>query len=229
MSRARTASRSHSRQRRDDEKELRREAIIDAAEAVFARAGFETAKMEDVARRARISRALVYLYFKNKAELQLAVCRRALNILRERLAAAAAAAPDGYAQIGAIGRAYMAFADEFPLYFAALSRFEAHRPDSAAPGSTERAVLEAGVAVHEVTIAALRQGMRDGTIRRIDKPMLVALTLWGFTHGAIQIAQTKAAFLEEVGLSADEFLGHAIRFGTGGLQPAAAPARGKRK
>ena len=56
--------------------------------------------------------------------------------------------------------------------------------------------------------------------------MLVALTLWGYTHGAIQIAQTKESFLEEVGLSADEFLAHAIRFGLRGLEPpAATPAR----
>ncbi|WP_028081790.1 TetR/AcrR family transcriptional regulator [Solimonas soli] len=211
---------SRSRLRRDDEKERRREALIDAAEAVFARHGFEAAKMEDVARRARVSRALVYVYFKNKAELQFAVCRRALRVLRERLSAAADGEKRGYDKIVAIGRAYMAFASEFPLYFAALSRFEAHQPDRIDAGSSERAVLEAGVAVHEVTIAALTAGARDGTIARIDKPMLVALTLWGYTHGAIQIAQTKAAFLEEVGLSADEFLAHAIRFGLQGLRPA---------
>ena len=217
-------SRSH--QRRHDEKEHRRESLIDAAEAVFARNGFETAKMDDVARRARVSRALVYVYFANKAELQFAVCKRALGILRERLAAAADAEARGYDKIVAIGRAYMRFAAEFPLYFAALSRFEAHHPEQIEPGSSERAVLEAGVAVHEVTIAALQQGMRDGTIGRIDKPMLVALTLWGYTHGAIQIAQTKESFLEEVGLSADEFLAHAIRFGLRGLEPpAATPAR----
>ena len=68
--------------------------------------------------------------------------------------------------------------------------------------------------------------MPKNGIGRIDKPMLVALTLWGYTHGAIQIAQTKESFLEEVGLSADEFLAHAIRFGLRGLEPpAATPAR----
>ncbi|MGH8445273.1 MAG: TetR/AcrR family transcriptional regulator [Solimonas sp.] len=220
---------SRSRQRRDDEKEQRREAIIDAAEAVFARHGFETAKMEDVAKRARVSRALVYVYFKNKSELQFAVCHRALNILRERHVAAAAASPgSGYDKIIAIGRAYMAFANEFPLYFAALSRFEAHQPDRVEPGSTEHAVLQAGVAVHEVTIAMLQEGMRDGSIRHIDKPMLVALTLWGFTHGAIQIAQTKGPFLDEVGLSSTEFLTHALRFGLSGLEPMPGAARGRR-
>src|SRR3546814_2104905 len=86
---------SQSRQRREDEKELRRAAIVDAAEVVFARTGFDAAKMDDVARKARVSRALVYLYFKNKIELQFAICLRALNLLREQLAAAAETPPRG--------------------------------------------------------------------------------------------------------------------------------------
>lgn len=216
---------SHSRQRREDEKELRRIAIVDAAEAVFARTGFEAAKMEDVARKARVSRALVYLYFKNKAELQLAICQRALHLLREQLGAAAELAKRGDDKIAAIGAAYMRFAEQHPLYFATLSRYEAHRPDTTAPGSGERAVMEAGAAVHEVTIAALRIGMRDGSIRRTRKPMLLAVTLWSFTHGAIQVAQTKGAFLEEAGLSAGELLQNAIALALRGLRPAAATGR----
>src|SRR3546814_4424017 len=93
---------------------------------------------------------------------------------------------------------------QHPLYFATLSRFEAHQPETVAPGSSERAVMDAGAAVHEVTIAALRVGMRDGSIRRTRQPMLLAMTLWSFTHGAIQVAQTKGAFLDEAGLRSEE-------------------------
>jgi AcrR family transcriptional regulator len=219
---------SQSRQRREDEKEQRREAIIDAAETVFASQGFDASKMDDVARKARVSRALVYLYFGNKSELQFAVCLRALRLLRTELAAAADSTARGDDKIAAIGVAYMRFAEQHPLYFATLSRFEAHRPDTIASGSSERAVLEAGAAVHEVTIAALRTGMRDGSIRRTSKPMLLAMTLWSFTHGAIQVAQTKCAFLEEVGLSSGDLLQHAIEVTMRGLRPTT-PQRGNRR
>lgn len=222
---------TRSRQRREDEKERRREAIIDAAEAVFSSAGFETAKMEDVARAARVSRALVYLYFANKAELHFAVCLRGLRLLRGHFAAAAAAEPRGYDQVLAIGRAYVAFADAHPLYFAAMSRFEAHRPDAAQLGDTERAVLEAGNAVHQVTVAALRAGMRDGSVRRLQDPLLVAITLWGFIHGTIQIAQTKDLILEQAGIAIDHFLRQAFELGmrTVAAAPTATAARRPRR
>nr|WP_277817155.1 TetR-like C-terminal domain-containing protein [Solimonas terrae] len=161
------------------------------------------------------------MYFGSKAELQFAVCLRALRLLRDELAAAAETTARGDAKIAAIGAAYMRYAERHPLYFATLSRFEAHRPETIAAGSSERAVLEAGAAVHDVTIAALRIGMRDGSIRRTSKPMLLAMTLWSFTHGAIQVAQTKSAFLEEVGLSSGDLLQHAIEMAMRGLRPAA--------
>src|SRR3546814_16695894 len=103
--------------------------------------------MDDVARKARVSRALVYLYFKNKIELQFAICLRALNLLREQLAAAAETPPRGDDKIAAIGAAYMRFAEQHPLSFATLSRFEAHQPETVAPGYSERAGIDSGPAV----------------------------------------------------------------------------------
>ena len=229
MSPPKKAAATRSRQRRDDEKEQRREALIDAAELVFATAGFETAKVEDVAKQARVSRALVYLYFGRKDELLLAICLRALRRLRERFAAAAAGPATGYAQIAAIGRAYIDFAIEFPLYFAALSRVETQNLDIHHPGPNERAVLDASAAIHEVTVGALRHGMRDGTIRRLPQPMLMAMTLWGFIHGTIQIAQTKSPFLEQAGISVDAFLRNSIEHGLHGLEPRPAAKPVKRR
>lgn len=221
---------NRSRQRRDDEKEQRREAIIDAAVSVFAAQGYDAAKMEDVARQARVSRALVYLYFKNKTELQFAICLRALRALRERMQAAAALHALGVEQVIAIGRAYIAYASEEPAYFAALSRFEAHHADRVAAGSIERAALDAGIAVHELTVAALQQGMRDGSLRHdLHDPMLVAMTLWAFTHGIIQIAQSKGDFLEDAGVAVDAFLEHGVDLALRGLCPPPATAARRRK
>ena len=68
-------------ERRQEEKDRRRSDILDAAEAVAATIGIEALTMDQVARRARISRALLYVYFHDKSDLHFALCERALALL----------------------------------------------------------------------------------------------------------------------------------------------------
>lgn len=208
-----------SQQRRLEEKERRREAIIDAAEQVIAAQGFEAAKMEDIAREARVSRALVYTYFQDKNELGFAICERTLQLLRERFEAALASQRRGIDQVGALGLAYLKFAEEFPSRFTVLSRFETHRAEQQA-SSTERAVVLAGQCVNQVTVRALENGMRDGSIRKdIEEPMLVALTLWGFSHGAIQLSMTKDLVFAQEGIPVQRFIQHSFAMALRALAP----------
>lgn len=210
---------SLSQQRRLEEKERRREEIIDAAERVIAAKGFETAKMEEIARDARVSRALVYTYFKDKTDLYFAICERALMLLRERFDAAAATQARGIDQVSAIGRAYIEFAQESPFRFAALARFEGHPLEATPAGSTERDVLTAGRCVHEVTVRALLNGMADGSIRKdLGDPLLTAITLWGLTHGVIQLAQTKGSMITDEGFGLTQFLEFSMEFGLRSLR-----------
>jgi AcrR family transcriptional regulator len=51
---------------RPDVSEERISQILDAAVAVFAREGFDQARMDDIAREAHLSKGALYLYFKSK-------------------------------------------------------------------------------------------------------------------------------------------------------------------
>ena len=55
--------------RREQQKEAKRLALIDAALAVFSRVGFAAAKIDDVAEEAGVSKGTVYLYFESKEAL----------------------------------------------------------------------------------------------------------------------------------------------------------------
>jgi AcrR family transcriptional regulator len=56
--------------------EARPEEILDAALAVFSEMGFARAKMEDVAKRAGLSKGAVYVYFDSKNAVLTAIVRR---------------------------------------------------------------------------------------------------------------------------------------------------------
>src|ERR1700732_250133 len=117
---------SYITERRGEEKERRRAEILDAAEAVAAKQGWDALTVDQVARSARLSRALVYVYFRDKEELLFAIGERAMRLLRDRFIAAAADHTAGLDQVEAIGRAYMGYAYEFPHYFDFCSRFQSH-------------------------------------------------------------------------------------------------------
>lgn len=51
-----------------------KEKIIQAAVESFAQTGFDRTKMEDIAKRLDLSKGTIYLYFKSKEDLFLAIC-----------------------------------------------------------------------------------------------------------------------------------------------------------
>ncbi|UJF33436.1 TetR family transcriptional regulator [Paenibacillus hexagrammi] len=53
----------------DEHKELRRQQILEAAERVFIRKGYEPATMKDFVEEAEMSRGWIYLYFQSKEEI----------------------------------------------------------------------------------------------------------------------------------------------------------------
>jgi AcrR family transcriptional regulator len=201
---------SYIAERRGEEKERRRAEILDAAEALYVEKGWDALTVDQVARSARLSRALVYVYFRDKEELLFAIGERAMTLVRDRFAAAAAEHELGLDKVEAIGRAYMAYAHEFPHYFDFCTRFQAHSV-AVDPGSHEGACRVAGDETIGVVVQAIEAGIRDGSIRPdIGEPILLATTLWAFTHGIIQLAMAKGKELERYGVTIPTFSNYAL-------------------
>jgi len=71
--------------RRERLKQTQRNAIIEAAEAVFAEQGFHKAKMEDIARRADFATGSLYNYFRSKNAIFAALWQKRISMLYDRL------------------------------------------------------------------------------------------------------------------------------------------------
>ncbi len=195
---------SYVAERREEEKERRRAEIVDAAEQLYAEIGWDTVTMDRVAKSARLSRALIYVYFQDKNDLLLAIAERALAELRESFIAAAAAQTSGLDKVQAIGRAYVLFQQETPYRFDACSRFHAHQ---AAGQPTDDACAAAGDAVIAVIVEALMRGQADGSIRKdIGNPAQVCVMLWAFTHGLIQIGTNKTREIARLGIEVSQLM-----------------------
>jgi AcrR family transcriptional regulator len=104
--------------RRDEARQLFRNAILDAAEVVFGDKGFHVARIQDVAERARIAVGTVYNHFEDKEDVLAAL----LDERTAELAACLAPArdePKGFAQrlTGRIGR-MLSYVERHRAFFA---------------------------------------------------------------------------------------------------------------
>jgi AcrR family transcriptional regulator len=126
---------------------LRREAILAAAEEVFARSGYHGASLDDIAQAAGISKALIYEHFASKRELHASLINAHVEEIFERLQANAAAGQPGEQRLRGGIDAFLSFVEEHREAWRALFR------DAADPEVAD--VIERVQAQATAVIAAL--------------------------------------------------------------------------
>lgn len=174
------------RTRREREKQQRYEAIVDAAEAIFVEKGFANTSMDEIAKSAQLSRALLYVYFRDKAAIMRAVMLRALLAMQSRFRTALESETNGLKQIEGIGHAYYAFSVEESDYFDLLTELSTF-PDPEEPDAVSEAMLACRGQLDMMMVQALENGINDGSLDpdHIGDPLLTAYILQGSLHGVI--------------------------------------------
>jgi AcrR family transcriptional regulator len=161
---------------RDEARALFRASVLDAAEAEFAAHGFEAARMQDVARRARVAVGTVYNHFANKDELLRAVLA-ARGV--DALAAFAPREEDGAAFeerfIARFSRLH-AFFGAHLAFFEVASRHGVLGGEE--PAACPPASFEIGMA--SAVEQLMREGIAEGALRP-DDPARLARFLKGAT------------------------------------------------
>jgi AcrR family transcriptional regulator len=161
--------------------EERPRQILDAAFAVFAERGLAAARLEDIARRAGLSKGTIYLYFPNKEELFREVVRSTVIAFIERGEAASETERDPRQALLAWMEGYWAWlrSPVFPAMHR-LVNSELHSfPDLAAFYATD--VIERA---QRLVCDILRRAMDAGVLRRTD-PLVAArmISALFITHG----------------------------------------------
>ena len=185
-------------ERREREKEQRRNDIIDAAEQVFFSKDFENASMDDIAKEAELSKGTLYLYFKNKEDLYLALHSRGHALLLSMFEKAIKKPETGIDKVRAIGEAYYQFYKKYPKYFHALIYFESRDIDFSDENSAAMICMKEGDKLMDILIESIKKGIKDSSIRSDIDPEKTALALWGMSTGVIQIMALKGDILKHI-------------------------------
>ena len=184
-------------ERKAREKKQRRQMIIDAAEKVFFSRGLHATTMVDIAQTAELSKGTLYLYFKSKEDLYLAVAGRGLDIMIAMFKKAVRSRKRGIDKVRAVGQAYRDFSRRHTPYFQTLLLFDFSAIETDRESCSARDCQIKADEALSITAEAVRTGIEDGTIRSDLDPIKTAVILWALSSGILQIIATKGRHISE--------------------------------
>ncbi len=208
-----------SEDRKSWEKEQRRSRITDIAQEVFFRQGLDGATMEEIAREAGYNKRTIYLYFRDKEELFLAVVLRGQKILIQHLSAAFDQSKDHPALIRELGRAFFRFSIEHSNYFNLIMIYESRSRDyyggeeNAEEESFRSLCSEASDEYGRFIVEAIELGKSSNAIKTDLTSQQMMLLLWGQVFGVMQIILMRQDhFKEAYGLTPEDLYNHFLVF-----------------
>jgi len=189
-----------------------RAAILQAAAQEFADNGIAGARTDAIAREARVNKALLYYYFKDKDTLYGAVLDDAFSGLKSTVFHVLDSELSPREKVLAYVGAYFDFVASHPLYPRLMQREMMQAREGASP-QLERLIKNYFQPIFARVSAVLRQGIEAGEFRPVDPahfvPSMIAMIVFYFSGAPVmrkivgfnpltpeRIAERRAAVLD---------------------------------
>lgn len=172
--------------RLDPRKQRTIEALLTAAEKVFAERPFEEVTVEEIGERAGVAVGSIYNNFGSKAALHAAVVDRALDVDREYMDRAYTPERSPIEQLEAAAEQYLRFYIDQPEFFRMLA-FPAPLGNYPAAADTAERLARRVDEQNARMVDTIERGIAQGSIRRIDARK-AATILWASWNGVISLA-----------------------------------------
>ncbi|HET6273977.1 MAG TPA: TetR/AcrR family transcriptional regulator [Bacteroidota bacterium] len=165
-------------ERKDREKEQRREEIITAAQKVFFEKGLPAATMDEIAEAAELSKGTLYLYYKSKEDLYLAVMMRGSEIMYQMFLEASTTSENTIQALVNLGEAYYQFFRQHTNYFRMYLFFE--NPQFHRQVSEEMLNTCSGndMKIWNLVIDLIKKGKKEGLLESDLDPLEASIILW---------------------------------------------------
>ena len=165
-------------ERKEREKEHRREEILDAAQRIFFEKGLQLATMDEIAETAELSKGTLYLYYKSKEDLYLAVMMRGLEVLHQRFAKVVQNGQSAASMIVALNEAYVTFFEDHREYFRMLHYHVTPQFHRNVSEDMKISCNTLNQTVWNLVFGILQRGINEGFLRKDLNPAEVGVILW---------------------------------------------------
>ncbi len=174
--------------------------------------------MDDIADDVELSKATLYLYFKNKPSLYFAVVIKGMVILRDTFKNAVKNETTGLGKIISIIRAYFDYtqihSDYYRLNLSARDPRFAKMVQNDEDDDTEIENAEEYIGLTKELLGMLTDavslGIKDGTIRKDLDPIQTVMFLGSAIDVIVQLSPVNLLLLETYGITAKGYLQHSI-------------------
>jgi AcrR family transcriptional regulator len=182
------------RERKERDKKLRRQQIMDAAKEVFAQKGSSSATIENIAEEAGFSPATIYLYFKNKDELSASLSLQMLNELVEKIKNISNQNNlNTEEKIKALPEAFYQVYESDPLNVKHVLRYQSTEALLNLSPELAFQIKEAARGYIKAVVKIFNEGVRVGDLQDCH-PVAFADILWSLFAGLVLWEDTKRGF-----------------------------------
>lgn len=186
-------------ERKEKERLIKKNDIINAAEKVFIEKGFEYATMDDIAKEAEFTKKTLYSYFKSKEELYYEImligfelincmCDEKLKKITDKMESE---------KLKAIGMCFIDFRYKYPGYFKTImdyqnKGYDFHEDNKA---TIIGQCYEAGEHFLEIIKECVIKGVKTGEFSNKIDPAIAVFTLWSYVMGLISLIDKKEEYI----------------------------------
>ena len=178
-------------ERRKREKEMRMELAVEAAMKIFSEEGYHSITMEKIAERSEISRAALYLYFKNKDEILITAIAEHTDYFAELLDSLF----DNRETLKdrllyEIWECFKKFYEKNPIVFNASQYFHQSEMIRNLPDELRDILYESGSRVVGLQHNIVKFGIEAGIFIRCD-PRTLSEVIWSTFLGIVYLERSK--------------------------------------
>ena len=178
--------------RREQEKENRRQVILDAAEAIMQANGIHGLNVDLIAHETQLAKGTIYLYFKNKEEILATLSLKGRVLLFQAFQKEVKKYESPIEKLKAIVQAAYIFYKENPLLNDLVSLYEANSQLVETP---ELQAASENITKFVVEIA--QKAKDEGSLNPNINPHHFTVCIWGMTIGMTQLMKVRGKIFEE--------------------------------
>jgi TetR/AcrR family transcriptional regulator len=198
-------------ERKEREKQARKKAILDAASRIFQEKGYQSTTMNKIAEEAELSRATLYIYFKNKDDLFLSMTTEPLKKLKKEFEKIATTDKSPEEKIVMLSRTFIKHwnsnRETYQLGDAFISSYNAQ---SEAHRSLFNKINEILGELLNIGVRIIENGIKTGLFKNNIDPEKIILIGWRTIVGLLQVVNIVDISKKE-GAFANEILDLAVR------------------